>query len=633
MMLWLLVLLPVVAAVVAGRVPRLARMIAAGALASTAALAGWAAAAEVTAAFSWGPRLELTVAATDFARVMAVLVPVIALPIVLYAAATETTGRVRLIAILTAFVGAMELLVVANDLLTLLIGWEVVGALSWVLIAHEWNEVTNAQKAAHAFITTRLGDLGLYIAAGIAFAATGSFAFSDIARADAPQLQVIAAGVLVAAAAKSAQVPFAPWLFSAMAGPTPVSALLHSSTMVAAGAYLLVRLAPHLNSVEWFAPAVVAIGLTSALTGGIVATVHRHPKHLLAASTTAQYGLMFVAVGAGSVFAAAVQLVTHAAFKSLLFLTAGTAIHAANSEDLGDMRLGRRLPISGAFAGIGALALAAMPPLGGAWSKEQIAGATFESSFLLGTAVLFASLLTAFYALRYWLLAYGPGSETHETTSAAQGASSIGFLASLSLGLAILWVPAVNEGAARLMPGAVVPTGALELALGLMSLGIAFGLVVALERRGRLVQPVVAPMVSGAAAGWFGIAALSRRAVVGPVLATARAFAAFDDGVIDAGIRASARIANGFSRLLRRRSELSLDAIVNSIGGGVLVTATGTRIADDGGVDRAAEAIAGSLGRAGKLLRRLQTGLSHHYYVIVMVGFIALLGALAMGSS
>ncbi|MFN2490829.1 MAG: NADH-quinone oxidoreductase subunit L [Actinomycetota bacterium] len=633
MTLWLVVLLPILGAVVAARIPRLAQATAAAVIASTAALGVWAAVAAPTTVVSWGPQLELTVAATGFARVMVVLVPVIALPITLYAAATEPVGRARLIALLMAFVGAMELLVMANDLLTLLIGWELVGALSWVLIAHEWAEPSNAQKASHAFITTRFGDLGLYVAAGIAFATTGSFAFSALADADPAQLQIVAGGILLAAAAKSAQVPFSPWLFSAMAGPTPVSALLHSSTMVAAGAYLLVRLAPHLDSVTWFAPIVIAIGLTSALAGGVVAAVHRHPKRLLAASTTAQYGLMFVAIGAGSTVAAAAQLVTHAAFKSLLFLTAGTAMHAAESDDLGHMRLGRRLPLIGAFAATGALALAALPPLGAAWSKEQIVGAASESSPLLGAALVVAALLSAFYALRYWLLAFGPGRTEPRRTTPTEVSASIGSLASLSLGLAILWVPAVNETAAHLIQGEVVPTRALELALGLASPAIGAGFVVALQRRGRLAQGVLVPMVSTAAAGWFGIAGVSRRVVVGPVLATSRVLAAFDDRVIDAGIRASARIASGFSGLLRRRSELSIDAIVNGIGGGTLLMATGTRFADDHGVDRTAEGVAFGLGRAGALLRRLQTGLSHHYYVIVAVGLIALVVALAMGTS
>ncbi len=631
-MIWGLVLVPVVGAAVAARIARFAPAISMGALATTAALGIWAAAGEATAVASWGPRLELTVAATGFGRVMVVLVPVIALPIVLYAV-TEPVGRPRLIALLTAFVGAMELLVAAGDLLTLLIGWELVGALSWVLIGHEWKEIANVQQASHAFITTRLGDLGLYVAAGIAFAATGSFAFSDIASSEGPQLQVIAAGILVAAAAKSAQVPFSPWLFSAMAGPTPVSALLHSSTMVAAGAYLLVRLSPHLDAVEWFSPAVVAVGLTSALAGGTVAAVHRHPKKLLAASTTAQYGLMFVAIGAGSVLAAAAQLVTHAAFKSLLFLTAGTAMHAADSDDLGDMRLGRRLPAVAGFAAIGTLALAALPPLGGAWSKEQVTGAAFELSSLLGTAVLAAGLLGAFYALRYWLLAFGPGPGRHKEIVRTQVTLPVGFLAMLSLGLGILWLPAVNESAAHLVTGVIVPTRMLELVLGLAMLALAAGGIFLLERRTRLAQAALPPHISAAAAQWFGIGKLARRAVVDPILATSRAVAAFDDRVIDAGVRASGRIARGFSRLLRRRSELTLDAIVNGIAGGTLKLAAGTRVADDSGVDRTAEGVALGFGRAGDMMRRLQTGLSHHYYVIVAGGLVGLVAALAAGSS
>ena len=633
MTLWLLALLPSIAAVVVVRIPRLALVTATGALGAVATFGVWAATTEAASVVAWGPRLELTVAATDFGRVMVVLVPAIALPIVLYAAATETVGRTRLIALLTAFVGAMELLVVANDLLTLLIGWELVGAFSWILIAHEWGEASNVQKASHAFITTRIGDLGLYVAAGIVFASTGSFAFSAISKSSPTHLQVVAGGILLAAAAKSAQIPFSPWLFSAMAGPTPVSALLHSSTMVAAGAYLLVRLAPSLDSVAWFAPAVIAIGLTSALAGGVVAAVHRHPKRLLAASTTAQYGLMFVAIGAGSVVAGGAQLVTHAAFKSLLFLTAGTAMHAAGSDDLGDMRLGRRLSVIAGLAAIGALALAALPPLGGAWSKEQIAGAAFESSPLLGAAVLAAGLLSAFYALRYWLLAYGPGSAAPQTTSPTEGTAPVGLLALFSIALGLLWLPSVSKAAAGLAPGDVVPTRPGELMLGLTSIAAAAGFVVLLERRSRLAQSFLWPTLAGAATQWFGIATLSRRVVVGPVLAMSRALASFDERVIDAGIRASARIASSFSRLLGRRSELSIDAIVNGIGAGTLLMASGTRVADDDGVDAAAEGVARGFGRAGELLRRLQTGLTHHYYVIVAVGLVALVAVLATGAS
>jgi NADH-quinone oxidoreductase subunit L len=342
--------------------------------------------------------------------------------------------------------------------------------------------------------------------------------------------------------------------------------------------------------------------------------------------------LMFVAIGVGSTAGAAAQLVTHAAFKSLLFLTAGTAMHIADSDDLSDMELGRRLPVIAAFAAVGALALAALPPLGGAWSKEQIAGAAFERSPLVGALVLIAALLGAFYALRYWLLSFGPGPGGREKTP-TEVAAATGFLALLSLVLGVLWIPAVNEAGARLLQGEIVPAAALELALGLAALVIAAVLVVTLRRRARLVHGVVPAVVSNAAAGWFGIADASQRALVAPALATSRALAAFDDRVIDAGIRASARVASGFSRLLRARSELSIDALVDGIGGSMLLMATGSRVADDHGVDRTAEGLARGLGRAGELLRRLQTGLSHHYYVIIAVGLIALVAALAAGTS
>lgn len=632
MSVWLLVFVPLAAAAAAALVARYSAAIATGGLVSTVVVAVWTAGTEASASIAWGGQLELTAAITGFARVMVVLVPVIALPIVVFAAATERAGRTRLIVLLTAFVAVMELLVVAADMLTLLIGWELVGAVSWILIAHDHRAVSNVQRASHAFITTRAGDLGLYVAAGALFAATGTFSLSAVHDAGPGARDVIAFGVLLAAAAKSAQVPFSPWLFSAMAGPTPVSALLHSSTMVAAGAYLLIRVAPELDTVTWFAPALSAIGVASALGGGIVAAVHRHPKRLLAASTSAQYGLMFVAIGAGSVVAAGAQLVAHAAFKSLLFLSAGVAMHAAGSDDLSDMRLGHRLPTTAAFAAIGALALAALPPLGGAWSKEQITGAAFESSPALGFAVLGAAVLSAIYALRYWLLAFGPGSGEPRADTPLLARASIGYLALLSAGLGVLWIAPMSEAAARWVSGDVVPTGALELAAGVAILALAAGSVVALERRDRLVGGAGGP-VAEAASDWFGIASAARRLVVTPVLAVSRAFAMWDDRVIDAGVRASVRVAAGISRLLGKRTELSIDRLVMGVAGGTLRTASGSRVADDRGLDRAVESLASAVGHSGQMLRKLQTGLSHHYYLLVAAGAVVLAAVLATGTS
>ncbi|HEY1119619.1 MAG TPA: proton-conducting transporter membrane subunit, partial [Acidimicrobiales bacterium] len=421
-----------------------------GAAVATLAVALLAAWAEPGLAWRWSDTLELRVAVDGFARVMVVLIPVVAAPVLTYAAATVEEGRTRLLALMLGFVAAMELLVVASDLLTLLLAWELIGAFSWALIGHGWRERSNGAAATQAFITTRIGDLGLYVAAGMTFAATGGLGYDDLAAVDGARQDALAAGLLLAVAAKSAQLPFSPWLFSAMAGPTPVSALLHSATLVSAGAYLLIRVAPALEPVGWFLPAVAGLGMATALAGGVSAVLQSQAKRVLAASTSAQYGLMFVAVGAGSTAAAGAQLVTHAAFKSLLFLGAGVAIHAAGSGDLGAMRLGRVLPRTAALSLVGVAALAAIPPLGGAWSKKEIGAAAAHSSVWLLLGVLVAGALSVVYAFRYQLLAFGRGPDDDigrrvEAQPTTAERWSLGVLAAITVALSVLWLPGSSE--------------------------------------------------------------------------------------------------------------------------------------------------------------------------------------------
>jgi NADH:ubiquinone oxidoreductase subunit 5 (subunit L)/multisubunit Na+/H+ antiporter MnhA subunit len=518
----------------------------------------------------------------------------------------------------------MELIVIAADLLTLLIGWELVGALSWKLIGHDRSRTGNAQRAAHAFITTRLGDVGLYAAAGTAFAATGSFAYSSLGLREA---QVIAAGIVVAAAAKSAQLPFSPWLFSAMAGPTPVSALLHSSTMVAAGIYLLIRLEPDLQTVVWFGPVVTAIGLAGALGGGMVALAQRSSKQLLAASTTAQYGLMFVAVGVGSPVAAGALLVAHAVYKSLLFLGAGRAIALASRDDLTAMRVGRRAPRLAALTAVGALALAGVPPLGGAWAKEQIVAAAFGRSPWVGWFVVAASLLGAAYGVRFLLAAFGrdgPGSDARH-----RGLVSLALLAMASVLLGILWVPVAHDAFAAIIGGRVAPFGALELSLSLIAIAAGAGLALAADRRSHIVDLYMPAGASSLASSWLALPHAAERLVATPVLSLSGGLAAFDDRVIDAGVRASARVARAFSALLSRRWEISIDGIVHAVAGAALRGASGSRVIDESGIDRTAENLARAVGISGERSRRLQTGSSHHYYVIIAVGLMVVIVSLA----
>ncbi|MBW3620771.1 MAG: hypothetical protein KY461_11040, partial [Actinobacteria bacterium] len=466
------------------------------------------------------------------------------------------------------------------------------------------------------------------------------------------RLHVVAAGILLAAAAKSGQVPFAPWLFSAMAGPTQASALLHSATLVSAGAYLLIRVSPSLQAVGWFAPAVVGVGLVTALAAGLVALTQPHIKRSLAGSTSAQYGLMFLAVGAGSTAAAGAHLVAHALFKSLLFLAAGAAIHAVNGSDMARMRLGRSLPKLAALAAVGAAALAAVPPLGGAWTKEQILAASFERSTWLGAATLLAALLTVAYASRWWLLTFGrrqaespagadrlhrpPGSEL-----AALGALAVG-----SVLLGLLWLPAGSDVVEALVGGSLAHGEVTVLLAAWAVVLLTSGGMAWLHRRGRLVDVGLSPRVTGPAAAWFGLPFLARVAVVDPVLGFARLLARGDDVVVDAGVRGAARLARAASRSfsrfgelsftaaaeglaggaltsarwLRRRAERGVDAVVRGLAAGTDGLAVGSRFADDRGIDAAVEGLARLTAAAGQHARHTQTGLSHRYYLYAAVG-------------
>ena len=630
-MIWPLILIPVIGGVVVlTAVPRRASTpVGAAALASLAAVALAAAWLEPAASLSWGGPLRLQFAVTGAARILVVLVPVVAAPIVVFAGSVyrDDPGLRRLLGLLVAFVGAMELLLVAADLLTLLIAWELVAAFSWALIAHHWREAKPPQAALEAFVTVRFGAIGLFVAAGAAYAATGSLSFEALAGADATTLGLVAAGVLLAAAAKSAQVPFSYWLFSAMEGPSPVSALLHSATMVAAGAYVLIRLQPALGSVPWFGPAVVALGLVSALAGGVVALLQTDFKRALAASTTAQYGLMLIAVGAGSVGAATAQLVTHAFFKSLLFLGAGLALSLAGTGDLGRLRLGRGQRVAAVLVGIGALSLAAVPPLGGAFSKDFVLAAAAAWSPWLGAGVLLAGFLSALYAGRIFALSYGPALFAGRTLPRADRRArsplwAMGVLAAGSVLLGALALPAAQGALERLTAGQLAAGRAWQLAAALGSIAAAFALVWLLSRSGRLLTLGVPVRAQAQLADWLGLPTAMRRGVAEPLLVVARTLRRFDDHVIDAGVWGTARSALSLAARAMTFDDRVVDAAVWGVAKAGWLAALASRVWDDVVVDGAVEGTAKANWWAGKTVRRLQNGMVHDYYIIVAVGVV-----------
>ncbi|MGR3571063.1 proton-conducting transporter transmembrane domain-containing protein [Brevirhabdus sp.] len=322
--------------------------------------------------FDWAPGLPLLARLTPGAAMIAVLTPLVGTCVVAFASMhQEAQGLARLTGLLLVFMGAMELVVMAGDLVTLLIGWEIMGACSWALIGHEWRKRGAMGSGGYAFVMTRGGDLGLYAALIATFAATGRADYAALGQLDGAAQAIAGFGLLLAAASKAGQLPFSPWLMRAMAGPTSVSALLHSSTMVAAGAFLMARLHVYLAPVPGLGATLVAVGLGTALAGGVVAVVQLHAKKVLAASTSAQLGLMFAAVGAGYPGVALLHLVIHALFKTPLFFAAGMAHEVAESYDMRRMGVGRALPWVPWLSLPVALALAGAPPWAAAGPRRR----------------------------------------------------------------------------------------------------------------------------------------------------------------------------------------------------------------------------------------------------------------------
>ncbi len=316
----------------------------------------------------------------------------------------------RFFVLLNLFVFAMLTLLLADNLLLLFLGWEGVGFCSYGLIGYWYSKEANASAGRKAFLVTRSADLFLLIAILWLFQLTGTLNLSAInfQAGSLPTATVTALGLLLLAGAcgKSAQLPFMTWLPDAMAGPTPVSALIHAATMVTAGVYLLCRLLPLLVLSPIALAAIATVGSLTALYGAACALAQRDLKRLLAYSTMSQVGYMFLAVGAATVSGALFHLLVHAFFKALLFLAAGCVIHLAGGEQQLDYLrgLGRRHPLLFWSLLVGGLCLAGAPLTSGFFSKDAILLATFsQGSFhyrVLGILGLTAALLTALYSFR-----------------------------------------------------------------------------------------------------------------------------------------------------------------------------------------------------------------------------------------
>jgi NADH:ubiquinone oxidoreductase subunit 5 (subunit L)/multisubunit Na+/H+ antiporter MnhA subunit len=326
-----------------------------------------------------GVPISLTLQADDLSGLLGVLVTLVALAVQVYSIGylKDDSRYPSYSAFISLFTSAMLLVVYAGDLLVLYVGWEIMGLCSYLLIGHWWEDRGNSRAAVKAFLVTRLGDVGFLFGIFVLGGAAGSFRIADVL-ARVPEMSsgtLVAATMLLLAgvAGKSAQVPLHTWLPDAMAGPTPISALIHAATMVAAGIFLVARLFPAFAAARPTLDVLAVLAALGMLGAALAALAQDDLKRVLAYSTVSQLAYMAGGLAAGSDTAAIFHLITHGAFKALLFLCAGVVIHHVGSNLMSRMGgLRRELPITFAATTVGFAALIGLPPFSGFFSKDAV---------------------------------------------------------------------------------------------------------------------------------------------------------------------------------------------------------------------------------------------------------------------
>jgi NADH-quinone oxidoreductase subunit L len=509
--------------------------------------------------------------------------------------------------IISLFVASMLTLVISDNLLMLYVAWELVGLCSMLLIGYYNDKQSAAEAAKKAFVTTRVGDVGLLISIIILFTQTHTFNIQDILHmAESGQIGrewLTASAVLMFAGAcgKSAQFPLHVWLPDAMEGPTPVSALIHAATMVVAGVYLVARMLPLFEVVRGMPELITALGLTTTFIACFSGLAQRDIKRVVAYSTLNSLGLMFVALGSGAVGAAMLYLFTHAFFKALLFLGCGSVIHATEEQEVD--RLGGlwdKMPITAPMFLFGTLSMAGLIPFAGYWAKDEILVGLYNGNlnYIVLVATMITLPITAIYMARVFMLTFVSDVQdehVHEHAHESEPAMS--------------W-PLVLLGVLSLVGGFVVFEGVGE-ALGFHSgwLGFIYNAAEGPEtfsvNWGLAVGSVVL-VVSGLALGawmWWGAAVPSKRAAAFSPMLYRLFYNRFyiDEAyqvVIDKVVLAACRVVAVFDR-----------AVVN-----------------DSGVNGTGE-VASFLGWLGKFQ---QTGKIPNYVLLIITG-VVVIAAVAFG--
>lgn len=547
-------------------------------------------------------------------------------------------------AVFSLFTASMFGVVSSSNLLELLVFWEVMGLCSFLLIGF-WYERPEARSAAFkAFLTTRVGDMGFLLAVA---AMLGRFHTLDIPSllaaaggAPRPFLWLMCALLFTGAVGKSAQFPLYVWLPDAMAGPTPVSGLLHSATMVAAGVFLIARTFP-LFEASGFLPLIAGAGIFTAIYGAVLALTETDIKRMLAYSTMSQLGYMMAALGAGGYVAAIFHLITHGFFKSLLFLSAGSVIHGASTQDIREMRgLGRTMPVTATCFLVGALALSGVPPLAGFFSKDAVLASLWGSTTtsqvgggLLLLVGLATAVLTAFYMFRvYFGVFTGPGRTYHESPNLMIAPMVV--LAAVTAIAGAANLPGVTFSLAHLLEPDVVER-AVPWLMALSASAAGAGVYIAWEStRLRAALHGTGPLPKHLQALYGGVFlrpvfavsrflrelrvdALVMGVVVGPVMWFSRLAARLDPDVVYTAV-----FVDGTARLARALTVIDarvVDGAVNAVGRGGVALARLLGVSDRRGIDGAVDGVASGTLALGRTLKRLQTGVTANYALFMIV--------------
>jgi len=557
-------------------------------------------------AVTWAPiggrTLHVGTRVDGLVAVVAVMVCVVALLVQVYSTA-YMAGDPRYstyAAEVSLFTAAMLLVVVASNLFELLVGWELMGLCSYLLIGHYWQTEGARAAAVKAFVTTRFGDAAFLVGILVIGVHAGSFEIGRVLASPGAHDGVLTAGVLLllgGVVGKSAQFPLHVWLPDAMAGPTPISALIHAATMVAAGIFLVARLYPLFLAAPVALTVLGIIACITMLGAALVALAEDDLKRVLAWSTVSQLAYMAAGLAVRGWTASVYHLLTHAAFKALLFLAAGSVLRTVGTNLMSQMGgLLRSMPVTFVTAVVGAAALAGLPPFAGAFSKDGILDAARERGGALGTAVYVVGLatvaVTAAYVTRLVVRTFlgtyrGTGAgdaerpRLHESPLVMTAPLVVLATAAILLGLPVL---PHSYGVARWL---AAPAGTAALHVGVSGVVLSTALVVAaaaavyaLWRRDpaadplAVLGPVRRPLVAA-----FCVDAFYDRVAVRPLHALAAAVLRADDRGLDATVEGSGTTASGLGGALRRVQNGNIQAYASGLVVAVVALVIGVSLA------------------------------------------------------